>query len=145
MEAASPRRHPDFLGDRMPIDNDLAVIGKLDFQHATSAQFEIQIGLARLQRSLDPGQHLVGQAVEILVIHRATIPLFADSVPNMSRIAALLIILGLAACGMRGPLERPTGPAPEPLFGNPKPAPSTKALPAKTGPDVSTGIPTAKP
>ncbi|MBV2191887.1 MAG: lipoprotein [Azonexus sp.] len=63
----------------------------------------------------------------------------------MSRIAALLIILGLAACGMRGPLERPTGPAPEPLFGNPKPAPSTKAQPAKTGPDVSTDTPTAKP
>jgi predicted small lipoprotein YifL len=40
----------------------------------------------------------------------------------MSRIAALLIILSLAACGMRGPLERPTGPAPEPLLGNAKPA-----------------------
>ena len=40
----------------------------------------------------------------------------------MSRIAALLIILSLAACGMRGPLERPLGPVPEPLFGNPKPA-----------------------
>jgi len=40
----------------------------------------------------------------------------------MSRIAALLIILSLAACGMRGPLERPPGPAPEPLLGNPKPA-----------------------
>ena len=101
MEAASPRRHPDLFGDRMAINDDLAVIGKLDFQHATSTQFEIQIGLARLQRRLDPPQHLVGQAVEILVIHRATIPLFADSVPTMSRIAALLIILGLAACGMR--------------------------------------------
>jgi hypothetical protein len=61
----------------------------------------------------------------------------------MSRIAALLIILGLAACGMRGPLERPTGPAPEPLFGNPKPAPPASPA-AKTGPDVST-TPTAKP
>ena len=55
------------------------------------------------------------------------------------------LAFGLAACGMRGPLERPTGPAPEPLFGNPKPAPSTKAQPAKTGPDVSTDTPTAKP
>ncbi len=36
----------------------------------------------------------------------------------MSRIAALLIILGLAACGMRGQLERPSGPAPEPLLGS---------------------------
>jgi len=49
----------------------------------------------------------------------------------MSRIAALLIILSLAACGMKGRLERPPGPAPEPLLGNAKPA--TK--------DVSTTIP----
>jgi predicted small lipoprotein YifL len=34
----------------------------------------------------------------------------------MSRIAALLIILSLAACGMKGRLERPPGPAPEPLL-----------------------------
>jgi predicted small lipoprotein YifL len=40
----------------------------------------------------------------------------------MSRIAALLIILSLAACGMKGRLERPPGPAPEPLLGNAKPA-----------------------
>lgn len=46
----------------------------------------------------------------------------------MSRIAALLIILGLAACGMKGQLERPSGPAPEPLLGSGK-------TPAK---DVST-------
>jgi len=39
----------------------------------------------------------------------------------MSRIAALLIILSLAACGMKGRLERPPGPAPEPLLGNAKP------------------------
>jgi len=38
----------------------------------------------------------------------------------MSRIAALLIILSLAACGMKGQLERPPGPAPEPLLGNGK-------------------------
>jgi predicted small lipoprotein YifL len=38
----------------------------------------------------------------------------------MSRIAVLMIILGLAACGMKGPLERPSGPAPEPLLGSGK-------------------------
>ncbi|WP_371413220.1 lipoprotein [Dechloromonas sp. HYN0024] len=38
----------------------------------------------------------------------------------MSRIAALLIILSLAACGMKGRLERPPGPAPEPLLGTAK-------------------------
>jgi len=40
----------------------------------------------------------------------------------MSRIAALLIILSLAACGMKGQLERPPGPAPEPLLGTNQPA-----------------------
>jgi len=40
----------------------------------------------------------------------------------MSRIAALLIILSLSACGMKGQLERPPGSAPEPLLGNAKPA-----------------------
>ena len=42
----------------------------------------------------------------------------------MSRILAALQTLCLAACGMRGPLVMPPGPAPEPLFGNPKPAPA---------------------
>lgn len=53
----------------------------------------------------------------------------------MSRIAALLIIFGLAACGMRGQLERPPGPAPEPLLGSGKAAPK----------DVSTTTPTKNP
>ncbi|UCV03929.1 LPS translocon maturation chaperone LptM [Dechloromonas denitrificans] len=53
----------------------------------------------------------------------------------MSRIAAVLLTFSLAACGMKGPLELPPGPAPEPLLGTPKPAkPATKASPA----DVST-------
>jgi len=46
---------------------------------------------------------------------------------------------------MKGQLERPSGPAPEPLFGNPKPAPTTKIQPAKPGPDVSTDTQTPKP
>jgi predicted small lipoprotein YifL len=41
----------------------------------------------------------------------------------MSRIAALLIILSLTACGMKGQLERPSGPAPEPLLGSGKTTP----------------------
>ncbi len=40
----------------------------------------------------------------------------------MSRIAALLIILSLAACGMKGRLEMPPGPASDPLLGHAKPA-----------------------
>ena len=63
----------------------------------------------------------------------------------MTRIIAALLTLGLAACGMKGPLERPSGPAPEPLFGNPKPAPTTKIQPAKPGADVSTDTQSPKP
>jgi len=62
----------------------------------------------------------------------------------MSRVAAVLLTCCLAACGMKGPLELPPGPAPEPLFGNPKPAPQpTKPAakkPAASGGDVSTDI-----
>lgn len=53
----------------------------------------------------------------------------------MSRIAALIMIFGLAACGMKGPLELPAGPAPEPLFGTPKAA---KPAPKADSTDVST-------
>jgi predicted small lipoprotein YifL len=54
----------------------------------------------------------------------------------MSKILVILLALALTACGYKGPLELPPGPAPEPLLGNPKPA---KPVPAKkTDPDVST-------
>lgn len=54
----------------------------------------------------------------------------------MSKISAILLVLALTACGYKGPLELPAGPAPEPLLGNPKPA---KPIPAtKVAPDVST-------
>ena len=54
----------------------------------------------------------------------------------MSKISAILLVLALTACGYKGPLELPAGPAPEPLLGNPKPA---KPIPAtKVSPDVST-------
>ena len=50
----------------------------------------------------------------------------------MSRIAAVILTLCLAGCGMKGALVLPPGPAPEPLFGNPKPAPAPPAKsPAK--------------
>ena len=54
----------------------------------------------------------------------------------MSRIFAIALALSLAACGFKGPLEMPAGPAPEPLLGNPKPAKAPPA--AKTNSDVST-------
>ena len=61
----------------------------------------------------------------------------------MSRLTVVILTLCLAGCGMRGSLVLPPGPAPEPLFGNPKPAPApTKPSPATEKPggeaDVST-------
>ena len=52
----------------------------------------------------------------------------------MSRIAAVLLLLSLAACGARGALVLPPGPVPEPLLGYPK----APAKPVATRPDVST-------
>lgn len=46
----------------------------------------------------------------------------------MFRFAAVLITLSLAACGMKGSLELPAGPAPSPLLGPYK----TNAAPEKS-------------
>ena len=48
----------------------------------------------------------------------------------MSRLAASILILSLAACGMKGPLVLPPGPAPEPLLGTPKPTPKDVSTPS---------------
>jgi predicted small lipoprotein YifL len=58
----------------------------------------------------------------------------------MKKIAAILLAslcaIALNACASRGPLTLPPGPAPEPLFGNPKPV---KPAPKNPSPaDVST-------
>ncbi|PKO86360.1 MAG: cell envelope biogenesis protein OmpA [Betaproteobacteria bacterium HGW-Betaproteobacteria-12] len=50
----------------------------------------------------------------------------------MSRIAALLIVLSLAACGMKGSLELPPGPAPEPLLGSDKTTAADVSTPTRT-------------
>jgi predicted small lipoprotein YifL len=64
----------------------------------------------------------------------------------MFRIAAVLLTICLAACGMKRPLEMPTGPVPEPLLGNPKPAPAKPVAPATGGAsDVSTDTKTSSP
>ena len=42
----------------------------------------------------------------------------------------LAALLALGACGTRGPLTLPPGPAPTPVFGNPAPAkPAAKPVP----------------
>ena len=125
----------------MTIDDDFAAIFKLDFQHTAGSKFKINIGLARLKRVLDLRQCCICQAVEFLVIHRVlpSRSLLTASSP-MTRIAAVLLTIGLAACGMKGPLELPPGPAPEPLFGNSKaakPAATTGAGNVSTDPKTN--------
>lgn len=63
----------------------------------------------------------------------------------------LVALLALTACGTRGSLTLPPGPAPTPLFGNPAPAP-TKPAPkqevpaadAEGGGDLNTATEAAK-
>jgi len=58
----------------------------------------------------------------------------------MLRLAAFLLALAagsqLTACGLKGPLTLPPGPAPEPQFGKAKPPVQPAALPQPA--DVST-------
>jgi len=63
----------------------------------------------------------------------------------MSRIAAVLIILSLAACGRKGPLQLPPGPAPEPLLGTQKPAKPAVKPAEPIAADVSTPTQSQKP
>ncbi|MDD2665202.1 MAG: lipoprotein [Dechloromonas sp.] len=59
----------------------------------------------------------------------------------MSRIAAVMIILSLAACGMKGSLELPAGPAPEPLLGGKPGLPAKKPGPADGSTDTASPNP----
>jgi predicted small lipoprotein YifL len=59
-------------------------------------------------------------------------PASVDQRLIMPKIFAVLLVFTLSACGYRGPLMLPPGPAPEPLLGTPKPA-----KPAVTKPIVS--------
>lgn len=54
----------------------------------------------------------------------------------MTKILAILLAFSLSACGYRGPLLLPPGPAPEPLLGTPKPAKPAVTKPIES--DVST-------
>ena len=40
----------------------------------------------------------------------------------MSKYIAVLLVASLSACGMKGALELPPGPPPDPILGKPKPA-----------------------
>ena len=50
----------------------------------------------------------------------------------MTKFLAFLLAFSLTACGYKGPLKLPAGPAAEPLLGNPKPAPAKQPAPLET-------------
>jgi hypothetical protein len=139
MEAAGTSRHPDFPGNSVSIDNNLAAIAKLDFQDASGSQLKIDIRRAGFECGIDPGQGRVGQQVEFFVFHRMlpSRSLLTGSSP-MPKVFAILLTCCLAACGTKMPLQMPEGPVPEPLLGNPKPTPAKST----TVPDVSTATKT---
>jgi predicted small lipoprotein YifL len=59
-----------------------------------------------------------------------------DRLVIMTKIFAILLVFTLSACGYRGPLLLPPGPAPEPLLGTPKPAKPAPTKPTES--DIST-------
>ena len=106
METAATGGDPDFTGDTMAIDDDLAAIVEFEFKHSASDDFKIDVGT--FQRHFDLLENLISQGIEFFVIHRVlTSRSSQTATETMSRIAAVLIILSLAACGMKGPLELP--------------------------------------
>lgn len=60
----------------------------------------------------------------------------------MSRYIIVLLAIGLSACGMKGSLQLPPGPPPEPLLGNPKPV--SKPAPAKSAGQAAEDVSTDK-
>jgi len=66
----------------------------------------------------------------------------------MSRLLAILVAIGVSACGMKGSLMLPPGPPPEPLLGYPKPPTAAKTAPEKpanSDKDANTDKTTASP
>ena len=76
MKPAGACRNPDFLRHRVLVDDDLAAVGKLDFQHATCRQFEIEIGASMLKGMLDAGQHGIGLRCKFGLFHLCYHPFF---------------------------------------------------------------------
>ena len=62
--------HPDFARNSMPIDNNLAAIGKFDLENTSGNQFKIDLGRTTLKSILNPRQSGIGNLVEFLVFHR---------------------------------------------------------------------------
>ena len=62
MKAARTRSHPDFAGNAVTVDDDLAAVVELDLDNAVRRRLEIQVGI--LQHLLDMRQRRAGSLVE---------------------------------------------------------------------------------
>jgi hypothetical protein len=62
MKAARTRCHPDFPGNAVTVDDDLAAVVELDLDNAIRRRLKIQIGI--LKDLLDMSQRRSGSLVE---------------------------------------------------------------------------------
>ena len=76
VKTARPGRDPYFAGNGVFIDDDLAAIGKFDFEHPASGQFEIQIGPLASSACSMRASILSASAANSVSFIRATIPIF---------------------------------------------------------------------
>jgi predicted small lipoprotein YifL len=113
----------------MAVDDDLAAVGELDFEHVVADPFKVQIGAATLQPGLDLLQRCVGKRVEFAIIHPVlTFPVLAIRPMRQYLALALLATLALAGCGSKGGLTLP----PKPVATTPSPSPATAASDSST-------------
>ena len=93
----------------MTVDDDLATVGKFDFEYAGTDHCKIEISAAGLKSVLDSCQRQIGKRVEFAIIHLCYHFPFAGTT-NMRRFLTLTVLLvtsALGACGTRGSLYLP--------------------------------------
>ena len=92
----------------MAIDDDLASIGKFNFDNAAGPYFTVEIGVSRLERSFYELKHFVSHLIELGLVHRVLVSSFISHFSTMRQIFFLLgLFLLLSACGTKGPLTLP--------------------------------------
>jgi len=70
MEASGLGGDPDFLRRAVAVDDHLAAVIKLDFEHAARLGLKVDVQAARVDGLLDSLQHGIGQGFEFGVRHK---------------------------------------------------------------------------
>ena len=68
MKTARPRGDPDFTGDAVAVDNDLARVVQLDFKYAVGGCLKVEIG--RFNALFDTRERYVYRLIEFSFVHR---------------------------------------------------------------------------